>query len=40
MGVARTTYVVDEQGVIEKAMPNVKPDANAAEVLAYLAREA
>ena len=40
MGVARTTYVVDAQGVIEKAMPNVKPDANAAEVLAYLAREA
>ena len=40
MGVARTTYVVDEQGVIEKAMPNVKPDANAAEILAYLAGEA
>lgn len=36
MGVARSTYVIDERGVIEKAMPNVKPDTNAAEILAYL----
>lgn len=36
MGVVRTTYVIDEQGVIEKAMPKVKPDTNAAEILAYL----
>ena len=36
MGVARTTYVIDENGVIEKAMPKVKPDTNAAEILAYL----
>ena len=36
MGVVRSTYVIDEQGVIEKAMPNVKPDTNAAEILAYL----
>ena len=32
-------YVIDEQGVIEKVMPKVKPDTNAAEILAYLAEE-
>ena len=37
MGVVRTTYIIDEQGVIEKVMPKVKPDTNAAGVLAYLA---
>ena len=36
MGVVRSTYLVDEQGVIEKVMPKVKPDTNAAEILAYL----
>jgi len=36
MGVVRTTVVIDENGVIEKAMPKVKPDTNAAEILAYL----
>lgn len=36
MGVVRSTYVIDEQGVIEKVMPKVKPDTNAAEILAYL----
>ena len=36
MGVVRTTYVIDEKGMIEKAMPKVKPDTNAAEILAYL----
>ena len=36
MGVVRTTYVIDLQGVIEKVMPKVKPDTNAAEILAYL----
>ena len=36
MGVVRTTYVIDENGGIEKAMPKVKPDTNAAELLAYL----
>jgi len=39
MGVVRTTYVIDENGVIEKAMPKVKPDTNAAEILAYLMGE-
>lgn len=36
MGVVRTTYIIDEKGVIIKAMPKVKPDTNAAEVLEYL----
>ena len=36
MGIVRTTYVIDENGMIEKAMPKVKPDTNAAEILAYL----
>lgn len=39
MGVVRTTYLIDAQGVIEKVMPKVKPDTNAAEILAYLAGE-
>ena len=38
-GVVRSTYIIDEQGNIEKAMPKVKPDTNAAEILAYLAGE-
>ena len=36
MGVVRSTYIINEQGIIEKAMPKVKPDTNAAEILAYL----
>ena len=36
MGVVRTTYIIDPQRVIEKVMPKVKPDTNAAEILAYL----
>ena len=36
MGVVRTTYLIDEQGMIEKVMPKVKPDTNAAEILEYL----
>lgn len=39
MGVVRTTYIIDEQGIIEKVMPKVKPDTNAADILAYLAGE-
>ena len=37
MGVVRTTYIIDEQGTIEKVMPKVKPDTNAAEILTLLA---
>lgn len=36
MGVVRTTFIIDETGVIEKVMPKVKPDTNAADILAYL----
>ena len=36
MGVVRSTYVIDKNGVIEKVMPKVKPDTNAAEILDYL----
>ncbi len=36
MGVVRTTYIIDGSGVIEAVMPKVKPDTNAADVLAYL----
>ena len=39
MGVVRSTYIINEQGVIEKVMPKVKPDTNAAEILAYLTGE-
>lgn len=36
MGVVRTTFIIDENGMIEKVMPKVKPDTNAAEILEYL----
>lgn len=39
MGVVRSTFVIDEDGVIEKVMPKVKPDTNAADILAYLNEE-
>jgi len=37
MGVVRSTYLIDENGIIEKVMPKVKPDTNAEDILAYLA---
>ena len=36
-GVQRSTYIIDEQGFIEKVFPKAKPDTNAAEILEYLA---
>ena len=36
MGVVRTTFIIDENGNIEKVMPKVKPDTNAAEILQSL----
>ena len=33
MGIVRTTYLIDEQGVIIDVMPRVKPDTNAQEIL-------
>ena len=40
MGVVRSTYLINEEGIIEKAMPKVKPDTNAEEILAYLGTRA
>jgi len=36
MGIVRTTFIIDENGNIEKIMPKVKPDTNAADILEYL----
>lgn len=38
MGVVRSTYLIDEQGMIEKVMEKVKPDKNAPELLEYLTK--
>jgi peroxiredoxin Q/BCP len=35
-GVYRTTYVIDEQGLIKKTFENVKPDEHAQEILNLL----
>ena len=35
-GVVRTTFIIDKDGRIEKIMPKVKPDTNAAEILEWL----
>ena len=35
-GVVRTTFIIDENGVIERVMEKVKPDTNAAEILEAL----
>ena len=39
MGVVRSTFIIDENGTIEKVMPKVKPDTNATEILDYLTRD-
>ena len=36
MGVVRTTFLIDERGVIKAVMPKVKPDTNADEILALI----
>ena len=36
MGVVRTSFLIDEEGNIAAVMPKVKPDTNAAEILAML----
>lgn len=36
MGVVRSTYVIDENGVIEKVYDKANPDTNSEEILAYL----
>ncbi len=36
MGVVRTTFLIDEQGIVQAVMPKVKPNTNADEILALL----
>ena len=35
-GVVRTTYLIDENGIIEKVWPKADPDENSGEILSYL----
>jgi Peroxiredoxin len=39
MGVVRSSFIIDEKGMVEKVMEKVKPDTNAAEILGYLRQE-
>lgn len=36
MGIVRTTFIIDEDGIVRKIMPKVKPDTNANDVLEWL----
>ncbi|MBQ8208833.1 MAG: thioredoxin-dependent thiol peroxidase [Clostridia bacterium] len=36
MGIVRTTFIIDENGIITAVMPKVKPDTNSADVLKML----
>ena len=36
MGVVRSTFIIDENGIVEKVFPKAKPDTNATEILSYL----
>ncbi|MBQ5755085.1 MAG: thioredoxin-dependent thiol peroxidase [Oscillospiraceae bacterium] len=38
MGVVRSTFILDENGVVEKVFPKAKPDTNAAEILEYFSK--
>ena len=40
MGVVRTTFVINEQGVVEKVFKKVKPDSDPQRVLDYLRGQA
>ena len=40
MGVVRSTFIINEEGIIEKVMPKVKPDTNAEEILILLGKQA
>ena len=37
-GVYRTTYIIDEEGLIKKTFENVKPDEHAQEILSLLGK--
>lgn len=36
MGVVRSSYLIDENGFIELALPKVKPDTNSKEILQFI----
>lgn len=36
MGVVRSSYIIDEKGMIEKVYAKAKPDTNASEILEFL----
>lgn len=36
MGVVRSTFLIDEEGIILKVMPKVNPDTNASDIIALL----
>ena len=36
MGVVRTTFLIDEKGIVQAIMPKVKPETNADEILTLL----
>ena len=38
-GVIRSTFVVNEKGIVEKVYPKVKPEEHAAQILSYLAQK-
>ncbi|MCJ0224328.1 thioredoxin-dependent thiol peroxidase [Clostridioides difficile] len=39
LGVVRATYIIDENGIIEKVFEKAKPDTNAQEILEYLEKQ-
>lgn len=39
LGVVRATYIIDENGIIEKVFEKSKPDTNAQEILEYLEKQ-
>lgn len=39
LGVVRATYIIDENGIIEKVFEKAKPDINAQEILEYLEKQ-
>ena len=38
MGINRSTYIIDEKGIIEKVFKKANPDTNAEEILKYLGK--
>ena len=36
MGVVRMTFIINEEGIVERVMEKVKPDTNASEILEFI----